>query len=116
MYNNINFLRINSVGSLFIDITRRPELSGGFDTVKDCYKKFSQKYLNEIYTAIEVKGTGIDKARVGYLLDKVVGINDSIIREWKRNMVGLRGSSRKLIASEPHSPTFDPEWNISLNT
>jgi predicted transcriptional regulator of viral defense system len=115
LYNNINNLRINSIGSLFIDITRRPELSGGFDTVKECYKNFSQKYLNEIYMAIEIKGTSIDKARIGYLLDKFVGINDSTIRKWKRDMVGLRGSSRKLIASEPFAPTFDPEWNISLN-
>jgi len=115
LFNSINNLRVNSIGSLFIDITRKPELSGGFDTVKECYKKFSHKYLNEIYTAIKIKGTGIDKARVGYLLDKVAGIQDSTIREWKRNMVGLRGSSRKLIASEPFAPTFDPEWNISLN-
>lgn len=116
LYNDINNLRVNSIGSLFIDITRKPEFSGGFDNVRECYKKFSKQYLSEIYTAIEVKGNGIDKARVGYLLDKIVGINDSTIREWKRNMVGLRGSSRKLIASEPFSPKFDPEWNISLNT
>jgi hypothetical protein len=115
LYSDINSLRINSIGSLFIDITRRPELSGGFNTVKECYKKFAQKYLSEIYAAINIKGTGIDKARVGYFLDKIVGVNDSTIREWKRGMVGLRGSSRKLIASEPFSPIFDPEWNISLN-
>lgn len=115
LYNYINSLRVNSIGSLFIDITRRPELSGGFDTVKECYKKFSQKYLSEIYTAINIKGTSIDKARVGYFLDKIVGLNDNTIRAWKREMVGLRGGSRKLIASEPFSPIFDPEWNISLN-
>lgn len=107
--------RLNEIGSLFIDITRRPDLSGGYSNVIECYKNFAKTYLNEIYRAIEIKGTNIDKARVGYLLDKLVGIKDANINQWKREMVGLRGSSRKLASSKPFESKFDPEWNISLN-
>ncbi|MGP3647113.1 type IV toxin-antitoxin system AbiEi family antitoxin domain-containing protein, partial [Klebsiella pneumoniae] len=53
--------------------------------------------------------------RVGFILDRIIGVNNKKISEWKQEAGKYRGSSKVLSTKSPFSTYFDEEWFISIN-
>lgn len=92
-----------------------PQYCGGVETVLSVFKKYAGLLLEDILEICQTHGNNIDKARVGFLLDEVLGIQHPIINKWKTLMIGQRGGSRKFVAYLNFEPRFSETWNISLN-
>lgn len=108
-------IRVSSIGKTFIDMLRRPELCGGDEHVFDVYCEHGQRYAKNIIHALEMYGRKIDKARVGFMLDKVLGVKDIKLNEWRKESNLERGSSKKLSPNKPFSSIYSEEWSLSLN-
>jgi len=109
-----NKLKVINIGELFIQMLQEPDLCGGFDHVLDTYKEYGKIFLRKILKSLDT-ASKIDQTRVGFILDKILGLKNPKIDSIKESMQGQRGSSRKMISKEPFSPYFCLEWNISLN-
>lgn len=107
-------IRIISVGDLFLEMVRNPDLCGGFQHVLEVYEEMAEVLLNEIIDSVELYGTAIDKSRIGFILNSHLDIQDPTIAEWK-NYSTARGGSRKMISNEPYSDLYSEDWCISLN-
>lgn len=107
--------RVSSIGKTFMDMTRRPDYCGGEDHVLDTFIEYGKKYASLIIKDVDRFGRSIDKARVGFILDKIVGIDNSRLKNWKAESGKTRGSSKMLSPKMPFSPYFDDEWSISIN-
>lgn len=106
--------RVISIGDLFLEMVRHPELCGGFQHVLEVYKSNSRKFLNEIIESVEEYGRDIDKSRIGFIISSYLGIYDKRITDWKRDSIS-RGGSRKMISNDTYSNIYSEEWCISLN-
>jgi len=107
-------VRIISIGDLFLEMVRNPDLCGGFQHVLEVYEEMAEVLLNEIIDSVELYGTAIDKSRIGFILNSHLNIQDPIISEWKIHSTA-RGGSRKMISNEPYSDLYSEDWCISLN-
>lgn len=108
-------IRVRKIEALFLDMTRKPQYCGGIDTVLAVFKKYGEQYRNEVIQLTNSIGNTMDKARIGYIYDKVLKTTDSIVEGWKAEMIGLRGGSRKFVPYLPYYAEYDEDWNISLN-
>lgn len=108
-------LKIREVGMLFLDMLNEPQLCGGHQHVIDIYENYGYVNALSIIKAADLYGSTIVKARVGFLLEKFLDINNKTIQKWKMEQSDLRGGSRKLFPDLPFSSYFSEDWNISIN-
>ena len=108
-------VRITSPARTLVDMTRKPVLCGGSQHAIDSFLEHAQPYRKQIMTYLEKNGSKIDRARVGFLMDKVMGIKDPIIDAWKEESSKTRGSSKILVPGADFSEYYDPDWCLSLN-
>lgn len=107
-------IRVIAIGDLFLEMVRSPDLCGGFQHVLEIYEDMAEALLYEIIESVTLYGNAIDKSRIGFILESHLGLQDSIITEWK-NHSKTRGGSRKMISNEPYSDLYSEDWCISLN-
>ncbi|OSJ99430.1 hypothetical protein L082_25400 [Escherichia coli SHECO001] len=108
-------VRVSSIGKTFMDMTRRPDYCGGEEHVLESFIEHGKKYAPLIIKEVDKLGRHIDKVRVGFILDRIIGVNNKKISEWKQEAGKYRGSSKVLSPKSPFSPYFDEEWVISIN-
>lgn len=114
-WENINGFRVRKLSYLFLDMVRSPQYCGGVETVISVFEKYAPILLEEIIETAHKHGTNIDRARIGFILNELMGVVHPLLEQWKIEMLGLRGGSRKFVAYLPFEPEFSPIWNISLN-
>lgn len=107
---------VQNINSLYLDMIKFPHYCGGLIHVIDIMSKSLDKNIfPQIVEKVENEGSDIDKARFGFICEKLLNKKNSTIDKWKIEQYGKRGSSRKLIASADFDPIFDPDWNLSIN-
>ena len=106
-------VRVTNLGETFLDMLREPDLCGGYAHVQDVFEEYAATHLPVIVKAVDRNGTGIDKARAGYILEEVCGLSHRTIDSWKASV--QRGGSRKLVASNSYKNIFSEVWCISIN-
>ncbi|SFD48548.1 type IV toxin-antitoxin system AbiEi family antitoxin domain-containing protein [Paracidovorax konjaci] len=106
-------IRVAMVGRTFLDMLREPESCGGMLHVVDTYREYAGKYFKLILDEVSKHGTLIEKARAGYLLEKVCGRVDPVIDGWASTV--QRGGSRKLDPQAEYAPFFSERWALSVN-
>lgn len=107
-------LRVISIGDLFLEMLRYPELCGGFQCVLEIYEERGRVFLEEIIESVEQFGNHIDKCRIGFVLQCHLGIDDERVSKWQR-YAPSRGGSRKMVSKNPYSNNYNEVWCISLN-
>jgi predicted transcriptional regulator of viral defense system len=112
---SVDNIPVRKLSFLFLDMVKSPQYCGGIETVINVFQKYSSILLEEILEVAEKYGTNMDRARIGFILDELLGVKHNLIEKWKLEMIGLRGGSRKFIPYLPFDPEFTPTWNISLN-
>lgn len=113
-----NQCHIQNIVDLYLDMLRAPHYCGGISHVLKIYHDFLLKdkdLFQELLNTLDKTGSIIDRARFGYVFDKIFGIQGSLINEWKIEQKDKRGSSRKLFSNFKFDSFFDDEWNISIN-
>ncbi|MFX5100659.1 hypothetical protein ABTB97_21295, partial [Acinetobacter baumannii] len=88
-----------NVVDLYLDMLRTPHYCGGISHVLGVYRENILKdndLFQELITSLTKNGSIIDRARFGYIFDKVLLLKTPEIKEWKEEQQGKRGSSRKL--------------------
>lgn len=108
-------LRVSTVGKTFIDMLRDPQKSGGEEHVLEVFLEHGKKYSSLIISALEKYGRKIDRARTGFVLEKMVGIRNSKLEALRLESSKTRGSSKVLSPNRPFSSEYDEEWSLSLN-
>lgn len=108
-------VRIQDIGDLFIDMLRHPEKCGGESHVVDVFMEYATTFKRKIINRTDSIGTSIDKARVGFILNEILGIKSESIEGWKEEKANQRGGSRKLFPSLDFSSVYNKNWNISIN-
>jgi hypothetical protein len=106
-------VRVTTLGETFLDMLRYPDLCGGYSHVEDVFRERAAEYLPVIVKTVDKEGTGIDKARTGYMLEEVCGLSHRTIEKWKDTV--QRGGSRRLVSSNPYKNVFSEVWCISIN-
>ncbi|NIF21603.1 type IV toxin-antitoxin system AbiEi family antitoxin domain-containing protein [Candidatus Pantoea multigeneris] len=106
-------IRVTNLGETFLDMLRNPEHCGGYTHVEDVFRERAAEHLPVIVNTVEKEGTGIDKARTGYILEEVCGLSHRTIDKWKATV--QRGGSRRLVSSNPYKNVFSEVWCISIN-
>jgi len=109
-----NSIRVISIGNLFLEMVKHPDLCGGFEQVLKVYTRYAKEYMKDIVYSLEKFGTDIDKSRVGYILDSYLKLADLNVLSWKATCLA-RGGNRKMISSNCYSDIYSSEWNLSLN-
>jgi len=95
---------------------RYPEECGGIDHVLEIYKETGKKFSKQIINELRKKTIRkIDIARTGFVLQKIVGVDDPQLSSWQEESKKTRGSSKILVPGEPFSAIFDADWSLSLN-
>lgn len=109
-------IRVSSIGKTFVDMLRAPDECGGIDHVLEIYIENGKKYLPAIISELKhKKSRKIDIARVGFVLQKIVGLDHPQLSEWQQESKKTRGSSKVLVPGEPFSSIFNEDWSLSLN-
>lgn len=108
-------IKVRKIEALFLDMTRKPQYCGGIDTVLTVFMKYGKQYESEIIQLTNSIGNTMDKARIGYIYDKLLKTSNSTVESWKAEMTWLRGGSRKFVSYLPYYSEYDEDWNISLN-
>lgn len=108
-------VRLQNINDLLIDMLRYPQYCGGLTHVVEVYKNHLNKYLDTVIKKVNLTGTTIDKARLGFILERCLNYSSNTLSHWKIEQQGKRGGSRKLVANLDFDSIFDPEWNISIN-
>lgn len=106
-------VRVTTLGETFLDMLRYPDLCGGYSHVEDVFRERAAEHLPVIVKTVDKEGTGIDKARTGYMLEEVCGLSHRTIEKWKDTV--QRGGSRRLVSSNPYKNVFSEVWCISIN-
>ncbi|MCS3528624.1 hypothetical protein [Acinetobacter johnsonii] len=113
----IDSLRVQSLFDCLLKATQKPQYYGSFTFVIDLHRVLIKN--NNLYKYIgfiDRNGSLMDKARIGFILEKVLHFPNTFIDKWKAENEGKRGGSRKIISYLPYSDIYDEEWNISLNS
>ncbi|WP_223162085.1 hypothetical protein, partial [Salinicola endophyticus] len=108
-------IRVQEIGELFTCMLKKPQWCGGSTHVVDVYMEYGKVFKNKIIKYVDQYGGAIDKARVGFLLETVMGVKSKTIEEWKKEKGNERGSSRVLFPGEEFSKVYSPDWNLSIN-
>ncbi|MDV4244212.1 hypothetical protein [Acinetobacter baumannii] len=113
-----NQCHLQNVVDLYLDMLRAPHYCGGISHVLGIYKNNilkDKELFQEILTILTKNGSIIDRARFGFIFDKILFLNTPEISQWKAEQQDKRGSSRKLFSNFEFDSTFDEEWNLSIN-
>lgn len=105
--------RIATIEQTFLETLQKPKLCGGMPHVLNVWKKYAEKYLEEIISTVDECDTKIVKVRAGYILDELIGNNHPDIDKWLA--AAQRGSSRLLDPEKPFASKYSEKWMISLN-
>ncbi len=108
-------LRVQNHFDLLLDTLRKPQYCGGFTHVFEVFNNNIDRFLDGLIHYASNEGTCIDRARLGFMLEKMLFIKHPSLSKWKYEMTDKRGGSRKLIAANNFEEHFDSDWNISLN-
>ena len=81
--------------------------------VVDIWKKHGRKWLDEIVSSVNEVGEPITKVRAGYLLDEIIGVNDSRVESWIA--YAQRGGSRKLNPEKEYGHSWSEKWMLATN-
>ncbi|WP_153133359.1 hypothetical protein [Dechloromonas hortensis] len=106
-------MRVATIGRVFLEMTREPQLCGGIQHVIDIFSNNAKQYLRLITDEYERHGKAIDKVRAGYLLTEVCGVKDLVVESWTR--FAQRGGSRKLDPEVEYAPEYSERWKLSIN-
>jgi predicted transcriptional regulator of viral defense system len=87
-----------------MDMTRRPDYCGGEEHVLESFIEHGKKYAPLIIKEVDRLGRHIDKARVGFIFDRIIGINNKKMMNGSKSLVNT-GGVRKFI-SKVHSHHF----------
>lgn len=96
----------------FIDMTRGPAKCGGWPSVIKAFGRCDRMDVGMIIRRLNRKGTLIEKARMGFLLERF-GLVDGAPDEWVAAL--HRGGSMKLHATAPFLPVLSERWKLSVN-
>lgn len=108
--------RVQNLLDLYLEMVRAPQYCGGLSHVVKVYKSsIDEETFLQILDYVEDQGTLIDKARLGFIFDRILSKVHPILDKWKSIQENKKGGSRKLVATSKFEPEFDPEWNISIN-
>lgn len=113
-----NQCHVQNVVDVYLDMLRAPHYCGGISHVLTIYKDTLPKdkeLFQEILLNLTKNGSIIDRARFGYIFDKILLIKAPEIDQWKEEQKDKRGSSRKLFSNFEFDSFFDEEWNLSIN-
>lgn len=113
-----NQCHLQNVVDLYLDMLRTPHYCGGISHVLSIYRNNflnDKELLQEVIKSLTKNGSIIDRARFGYIFDKVLHLQTQEINKWKEEQQGKRGGSRKLFSNFDFDSTFDEEWNLSIN-
>lgn len=112
-----NNIRVESLPYLYIDILRNPKYCGGLGQVLQIYTSIDDKVFEEVIEILDgdSRSTNIDKARFGFIFEKIFRIENNIFLKWKEEQLYKRGGTRKLVSYLPFESTYDEDWNISVN-
>lgn len=109
---------IQNIVDLYMDMLRTPHYCGGISHVLKIYSDnliHNKELFLEIVANLSSSGSIIDRARFGYIFNKILKIEAPEIEEWKEEQKDKRGSSRKLFSNFKFDSFFDEEWNLSIN-
>lgn len=113
----INSLRVQGLFDCLLKATQKPQYYGSFTFVIELHNiLIKNNNLDEYIRFVDKNGSIMDKARIGFILEKVLHFTHTFIDKWKAENEGKRGGSRKIISYLPYSDIYDEEWNISLNS
>jgi len=112
-----NNVRVETLPHLYIDILRNPKYCGGLGQVLQIYTSIDHKVFEEVIEILDKdsRSTNIDKARFGFIFEKILQIENNIFLKWKEEQMFKRGGTRKLVSYLPFESTYDEDWNISVN-
>lgn len=103
---------VTDVERTLLDAVRMPEKCGGIAKVFHAWRTAESMDVDRLVQYTDRFDIQILRQRVGFLLEKL-GRGHARLDEWRHRL--QRGGSIKLVASEPYSETYSPEWNLSLN-
>ena len=95
-----------------IDAIDRPDKSGGIAKSLQAWKIADSLDVDKIVHYVDRYKNKVLRQKIGFLLGQL-GYTHPGLEEWRRGLI--RGSSVKLVSSEPYSPIHSKEWNLSLN-
>ncbi len=107
-------IRVSTIGRVFLEMLREPNLCGGIEHVLDVYEEHATRYLKLILNEIDRHGKPIDKVRAGYILNEYLNLDHETIQKWETYV--QRGGSRKLDPSQEYSTQYSEKWCLSINT
>lgn len=108
-------LKLTTPARTLVDMTRKPSFCGGVEHSLESFVENAQPYKKQIFSYLGSYGKKIDRARVGFLLHRVLGMDDPTVLEWMDESSKTRGSSKILVPGEPFSEDYDENWCLSIN-
>ncbi|WP_100637092.1 type IV toxin-antitoxin system AbiEi family antitoxin domain-containing protein [Marinomonas sp. ef1] len=106
-------VRVSPIGKTFLDMLQNPDECGGLSHVIDVFEENFEDNKRLIIKEFDKNGKAIDKARLGFIIESLLGISDQKFDEWANK--AQRGGSRKLSPKDEFSPYFSERWCISIN-
>jgi predicted transcriptional regulator of viral defense system len=103
---------VTDVERTLLDALRMPEKCGGIAKVLQAWLNAESMDVGRLVEFTDRFDVQNLRQRVGFLLEKLDRSHPRL-EAWRDRL--QRGGSVKLVASEPYSDTFSPEWNLSLN-
>ena len=103
---------VTSRAETFIDMTREPSKCGGWSVVLEAFRRCDRSDVDSIISRLDRDGTLADKARMGFLLERL-GIVERAPDDWVDAL--QRGGSMRLDAARTYSSNLSDRWKLSLN-
>lgn len=108
-------LKLTTPARTLVDMTRKPSFCGGVEHSLENFVENVRPYKRQIFNYLREHGKKIDRARVGFMLHRVLGMDDPTLIEWMDESSKTRGSSKILVPGEPFSEDYDEGWCLSIN-
>lgn len=106
-------VRVTSVERTLVDGLIAPDLSDGIDSVLEAWgEAYDQLDLESLIAVVDRYDIGVLRQRVGYVLNQL-GVDHPAFHGWR--LQAQRGGTSRLVAAAPFAPTFDRNWNLSIN-
>ena len=108
-------LRVATAARCFLDMVRAPDLCGGIYHVIEVFEEHSPAHQEQILSELDRHGNKLERARVGYLLERSSpeAASHAVLERWAADVT--RGGSRKLDPSGDYADTYSERWALSLN-
>lgn len=111
--DQVDLIRVASLGSTFVDMLTEPGRCGGMDGVLKVWQRHALAHLEAIIQAVDASEIKIVRVRAGHILNERLGVERAEISAWTTD--AQRGGSRKLDPDRPYAPVFSERWMLSLN-